>query len=57
MMIKDLITKILIIPIAIGGFYMWSKSGKTLKESTWMKIIIAYDLLALATMHWWLKTF
>jgi hypothetical protein len=57
MMNKDLLSKILIVPIAIGGFYMWSKSGKTHRESTWIKIIIAYDLLALAAMHWWLKTF
>jgi hypothetical protein len=57
MMDKDLISKFLIVPIGIGGVYMWSKRGRTRQERTWIGIIVAYDLIALATMHWWLKTF
>jgi hypothetical protein len=57
MMNKDLISKILIVPVGIGGVYLWITRGKTHKEKTWIGIIAAYDLLALAAMHWWLKTF
>jgi hypothetical protein len=56
-MIKNTLLAILIIPVGIGGVFMWTTSAKTTRDKRIVAAIVVYDLLVLAVFHFWLKTF
>jgi hypothetical protein len=56
-MIKNTLLTILIIPVGIGGVFMWATSAKTRRDKRIVAAIVIYDALILAVFHFWLKTF
>ena len=55
-MIKNTLIAILILPVGIGGAFMWSTSAKTTRDKRIVAAIVIYDLIVLAVFHFWLKT-
>jgi hypothetical protein len=56
-MIKNILAAILIIPVGIGGVFMWTTSAKTTRDKPVVAAIIIYEVLILSVFHFWLKTF
>jgi hypothetical protein len=56
-MIKNTLLAILIIPVGIGGVFMWTTSAKTRRDKRIVAAIVIYDVLIFAVFHFWLKAF